>query len=104
MIKTAGLSSLGPAMVEPERVLAACKSAILGRKFLTSRTDGRLQTQAMEMKLKSSSSYRVCGMRYGKVYGSCTGRSNICLRNVSRKEEKKATTLYHAPREAGALS
>lgn len=30
MIKTAGLSSLDPAVLEPERVLAAFESAIVG--------------------------------------------------------------------------
>lgn len=49
MIKTAGLSSLGPAMVEPDRVLAAFKSAIVGLKFLTTGINQGLQTQAMEV-------------------------------------------------------
>ena len=36
MIKTAGLSSPGPVVVEPERVLASLNSAIVGLQFMTS--------------------------------------------------------------------
>lgn len=49
MIKTAGLSSLDPAKVEPERVSAAFNSAIIGLEFLTNGNEGCLQMQAMEM-------------------------------------------------------
>ena len=35
MIKTLGLSSLGSVMVEPERVVATFKSAIVGLNALT---------------------------------------------------------------------
>lgn len=49
MIKTAGFSSLDPAKVEPERVSAAFTSAIIDLEFLTSRIEGPLQIQAMEM-------------------------------------------------------
>ena len=63
MIKTAGLSSPGIAMVEPERVLAWSNSAIVGLQWLTSGIDGFLHTQAIEIELKWSSFGRVCGMR-----------------------------------------
>lgn len=49
MIKTAGLSSLGPVVLELERVLAAFESAIVGLYCSTSRISRWLQTQAMEM-------------------------------------------------------
>lgn len=48
-IKTAGLSSLGPAIVESERVSAALKSAMVGSDSMTSETGRRLQTQSMQM-------------------------------------------------------
>ena len=46
-IKTAGLSSLGPAKVEPERVSAALESAIVDSGSLASETARRLQRQSM---------------------------------------------------------
>lgn len=49
MIKTAGLSSLGPVMVESGRGLAAFESAIVVFKFLTSGIDRRLHTKVMEV-------------------------------------------------------
>ena len=52
MIKTAGLSSLGPGMVELGRVLAAFESAIVVLKILTSEIDRCLQMHVMEMQLK----------------------------------------------------
>ena len=45
MIKTAGLSSPGPVVVEPETVLASLNSAIVGIQFMTSGVDYGLQTQ-----------------------------------------------------------
>lgn len=63
MIKTAGLSSPGTAIVEPERVLAWSNSAIVGLQLLTSGIEGFLQRQAIEIELKWSSFGRVCGMR-----------------------------------------
>ena len=45
MIKTAGLSSPGPVMVEPERVLASLNSAIVGIQQITSGIDCGLQMQ-----------------------------------------------------------
>ena len=48
-IKIAGLSSPGPAIVEPERVSAAFESAIVGSDSMTSETGRRLQTQSMKM-------------------------------------------------------
>lgn len=64
MIKTAGLSSIDPAVLEPERALAAFESAIVGLNFLTGRILQCLQTQAMEMVAKSVKLYWVCDMRY----------------------------------------
>ena len=49
MIKTAGLSSLGPVVLELERILAAFESAIVGLEILTGRIAQCLQTQAVEM-------------------------------------------------------
>ena len=45
MIRTAGLSSPGPVMVEPERVSASLNSAIVGVQSITSGIDCGLQTQ-----------------------------------------------------------
>ena len=45
MIKTAGLSSPGPLMAEPERASASLNSAIVGVQFMTSGIDCGLQTQ-----------------------------------------------------------
>ena len=55
MIKTAGLSSPGPVVVEPDKVLAWLKSAIVGLQSVTSGIDRGLQTQTMEMELQLSS-------------------------------------------------
>ena len=61
MIKTAGLSAPGSAMVVPERVLAWFTSAIVGLQFTTSGIDRCLQTQTMEMEQKLSSFDRLRG-------------------------------------------
>ena len=52
MIKTAGLSSPGPIMAEPGRVLAWSKSTIIDLQVLTGGIDQCLQTQARELELR----------------------------------------------------
>ena len=65
MIKTAGLSSLGPVTLGLGRVLAAFESAIVGLDSLKSRIARCLQKQAVDLVAGSVKLWWVCDMRYG---------------------------------------
>ena len=86
MIKTAGLSSPDPALVEAERASA---SAIVGLQFLASGINGCLQTQAVEMELRRSSCEWVRDRRQGKCVTHAQEGAVIARGRYVRKRERE---------------